>query len=131
MKIMSESETVCCDMFNSKPLTQSDLEALFDQYENDILFMNKDSEKLNDIPIVFSSNYHTLGNKYFLVYKVSYEGNMSIVLIYKKNGDKRKFIVGHVIHNDKKYDIVDFNIYTDMYINEKLYDSIGMCFYNS
>ena len=38
--------------------------------------------------------------------------------------------MGHIISNDKKYDIPDFNVYTDMRVNGKLYASIAICFYN-
>ena len=128
---MSESETICCDLFKYKPLTQSQLEDLFDDNDNDILFMNKDGEKLYDTPLNFYCESYRLTNKCFLLCKVNHIKGISIVLIYKKDGDKRIFITGHIIMNDKKYDVIDFNVHTNMIINGNLYESIAMCFYNS
>jgi hypothetical protein len=128
---MSESDTICCDLFKYKPQTQSQLEETFDDNDNDILFMNKKGEKLHDTPIVFYCYSYRLANNYFLLRKVNYDEEMSIVLTYKKDGTKRIFITGHIIMNDIKYDVIDFNVYTDMHVNGKLYESIAICFYNN
>jgi hypothetical protein len=128
---MSESETICCDLFNYKPLTQIQLEETFDNNDNDIIFMNKEGGKLHDIPIVFYCDSYRLANNCFLLRKVNHDEGISIVLIYKQDGNRRVFITGHIISNDKKYVVIDFNVYKDMHVNGKLYESIAICFYNS
>jgi hypothetical protein len=127
---MSESETICCELFKYKPQTQSQLEETFDDNDNDILFMNKEGEKLHETPLVFSCYSYRLANDCFLLRKVNYDEDISIVLTYKKEGDKRILLAGHLISNNEKYDVIDFNVYTDMHVNGKLYESIAICFYN-
>lgn len=128
---MSESETVCCNLFQYKPLTHSQLEELYDDNDNDILFMNKDGKKLHETPLVFYCYSYRLANDCFLLRKVNHSEGISIILTYKKESDKRILLTGHLISNNKKYDVIDFNVYTDMNVNEKLYESIAICFYNS
>lgn len=75
---MSDTETICCDLFNYKPLTQIQLEETFDDNDNDIIFMNKEGGKLHDIPIVFYCDSYRLANNCFLLRKVNHDEGINI-----------------------------------------------------
>jgi hypothetical protein len=133
---MNDNETTCCGLLIPMPLTHNQIERLFDNNDNEILFVNKKTgDSMNNqqigiscAPIHLFSNRIELGNDCFLVKKISPDGKIVVLLTYVK--ESLILLDGNLIVNENKYNIYDFVVYTNMYIEDKIYDSIAICFYD-
>jgi len=122
--------TPCCWLF--RPKTILDIERLYDENDHDILFKNNNPNGEQVIPnecIYFCCESYPFGNNCILLKKVNYERNISIVLTFYEDDDKRFLLTGFILVNGKKYDVTDFKTYDVIEVDGKTYENIATCNY--
>ena len=128
--------TPCCWLFTPKTTLEIEREneRSYDDNDHGILFKNNNPNGEEVIPnecIYFCCESNPFGNKCILLTKVNYERNISIVLSYQEDDDKRVLLAGFILVNGKKYDVTDFKTYDVLELEGKTYKNIAICNYNS
>lgn len=139
---MTHEDNSCC-WFNSclsREKNTLEMEELCDDNDTDIIFIDESendstNNKINKInknifpkiPISFYCNSYRFGDKR-LCWKFSADQNISVVLTFQYNGNgSRTLINGDIYKGDDIYKIKEFNIYSELKVDDITYENVVKC----
>jgi hypothetical protein len=129
----SDNETTICCWWPFKPMTPLEMEGLWDDNDNEIIFKNNNpggEQVIPNEPIDFWSDSNNIGNYFILARKVNYKKKISLILTFKEETDKRVLIDGFLIVDGMKYEVTDFRTHDELKVAGKIYKNIATCNYN-
>jgi len=129
-------ESINCNCFcEYNPPSKLELEEIFDDNNNKIIFMINNSIDNSFIytPLIFYSNSTFITDKILSCNKTSPDKSIILSLIFKYDIDnKNRILLNGFMYEDednKKYNIIEFNVESKIKINDITYENIAVCKY--
>jgi hypothetical protein len=91
-----EEQTTCCfGLFTEKVWTLEEIEHSTYDNDHDVKFISEDGNNhlYDGSQMTVTSQSKRLSKERYLLHKVSYDNNFSIILIYKKDKNSKKFVL--------------------------------------